>query len=117
MLFLFYYAVILILLLCHSERSKESQRCLASFDMTLLLCAVFTQCHSEVQSDEQSRNLNCKISLETFSNLWYYFNMKISSAKFVTSVAKVSNIPNDYKEFAFVGRSNVGKSSLINSLL
>lgn len=43
--------------------------------------------------------------------------MKISSAKFVTSVAKVSNIPNDYKEFAFVGRSNVGKSSLINSLL
>ncbi len=43
--------------------------------------------------------------------------MKVSSVKFKKSVVSINNIPNDYPEFAFVGRSNVGKSSLINSLL
>ncbi|MBO5394644.1 MAG: YihA family ribosome biogenesis GTP-binding protein [Clostridia bacterium] len=43
--------------------------------------------------------------------------MKIVSAKYKTSVVDKKNIINDgVKEFAFVGRSNVGKSSLINSL-
>lgn len=42
----------------------------------------------------------------------------IRSAKFVTSAAKFSQIPEeDLPEFAFIGRSNVGKSSLINTLL
>ncbi|MDR0907763.1 MAG: ribosome biogenesis GTP-binding protein YihA/YsxC [Rikenellaceae bacterium] len=43
--------------------------------------------------------------------------MKISSAKFAFSSGKVSQIPPDgLREFAFIGRSNVGKSSLINML-
>ena len=44
--------------------------------------------------------------------------MKITSASFLTSVANKKDILNDnIPEFAFVGRSNVGKSSLINSLV
>ena len=43
--------------------------------------------------------------------------MKIVSAKYLTSVVSEKDILNDdLKEFAFVGRSNVGKSSLINAL-
>ncbi len=43
--------------------------------------------------------------------------MKISSARFAFSSGKVSQIPADgMREFAFIGRSNVGKSSLINML-
>lgn len=44
--------------------------------------------------------------------------MKINSAKFVTSVANPNLIINDHlPQVAFVGRSNVGKSSLINMLV
>lgn len=43
--------------------------------------------------------------------------MKITSAKFAFSSQKISQIPHDgLREFAFIGRSNVGKSSLINML-
>ena len=43
--------------------------------------------------------------------------MKIVSAKYNTSVVDKKHVLNDgWPEFAFVGRSNVGKSSLINSL-
>ncbi len=43
--------------------------------------------------------------------------MKINSAKFAFSSGKLSQIPRDgLREFAFIGRSNVGKSSLINML-
>lgn len=43
--------------------------------------------------------------------------MKIQSAKYLTSVVNEKEILKDEKmEFAFVGRSNVGKSSLINAL-
>ena len=43
--------------------------------------------------------------------------MKIHSSEFYTSSAKVSECPDkNLPEFAFIGRSNVGKSSLINSL-
>ena len=43
--------------------------------------------------------------------------MKIKSAKYLTSAVKSDGILKDeVVEFAFVGRSNVGKSSLINSL-
>ncbi len=43
--------------------------------------------------------------------------MKIVSAKFAFSSGKLSQIPGDgLREFAFIGRSNVGKSSLINML-
>ena len=43
--------------------------------------------------------------------------MKITSAEFVTSYPRASLCPKDsLPEFAFIGRSNVGKSSLINML-
>ncbi len=43
--------------------------------------------------------------------------MKISSAKFVISNTDVRKCPNEpFPEYAFIGRSNVGKSSLINML-
>ena len=43
--------------------------------------------------------------------------MRVKSASFVTSNAKVSQCPkSSLPEFAFIGRSNVGKSSLINML-
>lgn len=43
--------------------------------------------------------------------------MKINSAVFAFSSSKISQIPSDdLPEFAFIGRSNVGKSSLINML-
>ena len=40
--------------------------------------------------------------------------MRVTSAKFVKSVADDNFLVSDYNEVAFVGRSNVGKSSLIN---
>lgn len=44
--------------------------------------------------------------------------MKILSAEFVTSAAKPHQFPKDGKpQVAFAGRSNVGKSSIINALL
>jgi GTP-binding protein len=44
--------------------------------------------------------------------------MKISSAEFVKSSVNTSQLPSDQlPEFAFIGRSNVGKSSLINMLV
>ncbi|MBQ6653388.1 MAG: YihA family ribosome biogenesis GTP-binding protein [Prevotella sp.] len=43
--------------------------------------------------------------------------MQIKTATFTISSATVGQCPNDTKpEFAFIGRSNVGKSSLINML-
>ena len=43
--------------------------------------------------------------------------MDIKSAEFTVSAPMVSMCPNDTKpEYAFIGRSNVGKSSLINML-
>ncbi|MFQ5823980.1 MAG: ribosome biogenesis GTP-binding protein YihA/YsxC [bacterium] len=44
--------------------------------------------------------------------------MKITSVEFIKSVENINEIPQDnLKEIAFAGRSNVGKSSLINCLL
>ena len=44
--------------------------------------------------------------------------MKVISAEFVKSVADIRQIPTEgLPEVAFAGRSNVGKSSLINALL
>ena len=43
--------------------------------------------------------------------------MIINNARFVISNSKVSACPSDVRhEYAFIGRSNVGKSSLINML-
>jgi len=43
--------------------------------------------------------------------------MQINTAEFLKSSAKMDQLPPDnYPEYAFVGRSNVGKSSLINKL-
>ena len=43
--------------------------------------------------------------------------MKILSAEYLTSVVSSDKLLTDGVEFAFVGRSNVGKSSFINSLV
>lgn len=44
--------------------------------------------------------------------------MKVTSAEFLKSVLDPDQYPKDRKpEFAFIGRSNVGKSSLLNTLL
>jgi len=44
--------------------------------------------------------------------------MKISSAEFIKSSTEISQFPSKkLHEFGFIGRSNVGKSSLINMLL
>ena len=40
--------------------------------------------------------------------------MVIKSVEFLKSVGDTNFLESDYSEFAFVGRSNVGKSSLIN---
>ena len=42
--------------------------------------------------------------------------MQIKNSKFLTTVASEKLLQNTKAEFAFVGRSNVGKSSLINAL-
>lgn len=57
----------------------------------------------------------CKIGLVLINSS---FKMKIVNSVFEKSSTNVSQCPNSsFAEFAFVGRSNVGKSSLINSLL
>jgi GTP-binding protein len=44
--------------------------------------------------------------------------VKIKSAEFIMSNSNVINAPKDrIPEYAFIGRSNVGKSSLINMLM
>jgi GTP-binding protein len=44
--------------------------------------------------------------------------MKILSAEFVVSAAHAAQLPRDHRpQIAFAGRSNVGKSSIINTLL
>ena len=44
--------------------------------------------------------------------------MKISDSKFIQSAYKFTDLANsEFPEIAFIGRSNVGKSSLINTLL
>lgn len=42
--------------------------------------------------------------------------MKIQNAEFLNSFYTFDDCPNDKPEFAFIGRSNVGKSSLVNFL-
>ena len=47
----------------------------------------------------------------------YFCLMEIISAQFIKSSPRLSLCPTDHKpEFAFIGRSNVGKSSLINMI-
>ena len=44
-------------------------------------------------------------------------NLKIVNAEFMTSAQRLDDSPSpDKAEIAFIGRSNVGKSSLLNSL-
>ena len=51
----------------------------------------------------------------SFLDSWFNTTMKISSVEFVGAAAKPGMYPKlSYPEIAFAGRSNVGKSSLIN---
>ena len=43
--------------------------------------------------------------------------MNLHNAEFVLSAASISTCPKDLPQIAFAGRSNVGKSSVINRLL
>jgi len=44
--------------------------------------------------------------------------MKITSAEFIKSAQNLDSCPKiELAEYAFIGRSNVGKSSLINALV
>ena len=44
--------------------------------------------------------------------------MEIKNSEFVTSAVDLAGFPDDGRvEFMFCGRSNVGKSSLINALM
>lgn len=53
----------------------------------------------------------------TFAAKIRYYFMEIKNSEFVVSSPVVGNCPDDNKpEYAFIGRSNVGKSSLINML-
>lgn len=48
----------------------------------------------------------------------YLYSLKVIDSKFVTSATSVAGLPQDgIPQIAFVGRSNVGKSSLINALV
>lgn len=50
-------------------------------------------------------------------SLYKIYNVNIKSAQFVISNTDITKCPSDSKpEYAFIGRSNVGKSSLINML-
>lgn len=53
----------------------------------------------------------------TIAKVWYNNNMQIKNSKFLTTVASQNLLNNTKIEFAFVGRSNVGKSSLINAIV
>lgn len=56
--------------------------------------------------------------MSRMGRLWYGGAMRITSAEFVVSAAAADQFPRDgLPEVAFAGRSNVGKSSLINRLL
>ena len=59
-----------------------------------------------------------RYTLTTVEKLCYTDTMKILAAEFVTSIASLAQLPREQRaEIAVVGRSNVGKSSLINCLL
>ena len=52
-----------------------------------------------------------------FFDLGYCYDMKIRNAKFYKSVSALDQLPEEqFPEIVFVGRSNVGKSTLLNSL-
>ena len=48
---------------------------------------------------------------------YYFCSMKIISSVFVKSITHYHDAPKEKPAFAMIGRSNVGKSSLINTLL
>lgn len=63
-------------------------------------------------------NLSFSLRPSLFARLAFYFPiMNIKSAEFVISSSRVEQCPSStLPEYAFIGRSNVGKSSLINML-
>ena len=63
-------------------------------------------------------NFLCLSLCSIINMLHDIFGMKIFKAEFIKSSSQIDQLPRQgHPEFAFVGRSNVGKSSLINMLL
>ena len=57
------------------------------------------------------------LNIKAFLNIIKSIVMKINTSKFVISNTDIKKCPEpDMPEYAFIGRSNVGKSSLINML-
>jgi GTP-binding protein len=55
--------------------------------------------------------------LQILASYLYLYQMIVKSAEFICSNTQISKLPPPVKaEYAFIGRSNVGKSSLINML-
>jgi len=55
--------------------------------------------------------------LQILASYLYLYQMIVKSAEFICSNTQMSKLPPPVKaEYAFIGRSNVGKSSLINML-
>src|ERR1700744_171211 len=58
------------------------------------------------------------LNIKFTANKFYLCSMIVKSAEFICSNTQISKLPPPVKpEYAFIGRSNVGKSSLINMLV
>ncbi len=74
--------------------------------------------HADGRKAERSSQIPSRAGLRSSLRFDNHPTMIITSAEFVTSAVKPAQYPpTDFPEIAFAGRSNVGKSSLINTLV
>lgn len=71
-----------------------------------------------VQKYEKNININCELLINVYLCIKNHVTMIIKKAEFTVSAPDVRQCPQGNEpEYAFIGRSNVGKSSLINMLV